>query len=357
MKTLFELQLTSAFRCKSLISIFVFAASLSFVGCNEVIDIGKAPADTNGGTDSSQNDSDSSSGDQTGGVVPLDPNEDDDADGILNGDDQCLVSPINEIIDDQGCSLSQIDSDDDGLKDDVDTCDNTPPGEMVDTRGCGTSTQNLVVTSGFIELDGLLVIELESTDYPSGWHLETGHMASGNAYIVWQGGDKFGQPGHGEITIPITINNPGIYRFDWRTLVTEGTRATEANDSWLKILADKFYGQKNGTSLVVCPKGKPASNGCVGADPEGASSGGWLKVYRSGGPVDEWKWNAGTNDNDKYYVFAEFDTAGVYTLSISGRSNWHGLDRLVLYRQDNASNNVDASVATNIATPESARVP
>jgi hypothetical protein len=337
--------------------------SLMLASCAKVDNFNQTPLDDDPASDTSRPDAsapniepDVDESDSEDPEPIIDPDADDDLDGILNGVDQCFVSPVDEFIDANGCSLSQLDSDDDGIKDDTDSCDSTPSGEMIDIRGCGVTTESDVVGSGFIEEAGLLVIELESTDYPAGWHLETGSFALGNAYLVWQGGDKFSQPGNGLIEIPIQINNPGTYRFDWRTLITEGDNPTEANDSWLTINSNSFYGSKISTGNVVCPKGKPVTNVCVGDDPEGASKGGWLKVYRSGGPVDDWKWNAGTNDNDKHSVYAQFNAEGNYVLKVSGRSNWHGVDRLTLYRQLNAEDNISADLATSITTNESARI-
>jgi hypothetical protein len=335
--------------------VFILLSSFLITGCADLKEFGNIAPNDVGGSD---NESVDPGDDQvTTPSEPADPEGDDDLDGIKNGLDQCFVTPTDELIDDLGCSLSQLDSDEDGYKDDVDSCDSTPAGEIVDSRGCGTVSEAGVVSSGFIESGGQIVIEMESTDYSTGWVLETGHFASGNAYLMWQGGNRFGSPGQGIIHVPLTINTPGRYRFEWRSIVGEGDNPTESNDSWLKILADSFYGfkVKSGVDSVVCPKGKPASNSCVGENPEGASSDGWFKIYRSGGPVDEWKWMANTSDNDAHPVFAEFDTEGVYDLYISGRSEWHGIDRLILYRNGNASNNVSLNKQQKTDAPESQR--
>ena len=52
-----------------------------------------------------------------------------------------------------------------------------------------------------------------------------------------------------------------------------------------------------------------------------------------------------TSDNDAHDIYADFNSAGVYTVLISGRSNDHLLDRFVLYKSG-------VSDATNTSNPE-----
>lgn len=285
-----------------------------------------------------------------------------DSDDVLNAEDNCDDTPRNELVDANGCSESQKDNDTDGLTNDIDVCDNTPVGEPVDDRGCGTTTETTVLSSAFIESNGIVVIELESTNYSGNWQLETGEKSSGNAYLLYQGNDNFNQPAIDVITVPIIISTTGIYRFSWRNIVGEGDSATEANDSWLQIESPHFYAKKisdtqGDTPLghIVCPVGKPASNSCIGDAPEGSSSLGWFKAYRTGGPVDDWVWRTFTSDTDPHAIFAEFTQTGQYNILISGRSFGHGIDRLVLYRSDNPDNNVSQEAATSLNAAVSLR--
>jgi hypothetical protein len=130
----------------------------------------------------------------------------------------------------------------------------------------------------------------------------------------------------------------------------------------LRIESPNFYAKKisdaqGSTPLghIICPNGQSSSNRCEGEPPEGSSSDGWFKVYRTGNPVDEWVWRSFTSDNDPHAIFAEFDTSGEYNILIAGRSFGHGIDRFVLYRSDNSDNNVDEAVATDINVAESPR--
>ena len=64
---------------------------------------------------------------------------DEDNDGILDSEDQCNNTPLGENVNEQGCSLSQLDSDEDGVNDSVDECNSTPSGEEVNAQGCSNS--------------------------------------------------------------------------------------------------------------------------------------------------------------------------------------------------------------------------
>ena len=59
---------------------------------------------------------------------------DDDGDGIINSQDQCLDTAKNAPVDINGCDL---DTDGDKVADYKDACRGTPKGVQVDERGCG----------------------------------------------------------------------------------------------------------------------------------------------------------------------------------------------------------------------------
>jgi len=64
---------------------------------------------------------------------------DDDGDGVMNDTDQCPDTPSGETVNSEGCSESQLDDDDDGVMNDVDQCSGTPTGESVNSEGCSDS--------------------------------------------------------------------------------------------------------------------------------------------------------------------------------------------------------------------------
>ena len=192
----------------------------------------------------------------------------------------------------------------------------------------------------FEEKDGLAVIEVERLDISgTSWSKKTAASGfSGANYLEWTGSDNFNNPGNGVISAKVKINSPGKYRFQWRNKVGKGNDATEHNDTWLKINANDFFGEKNGKK--VYPKG-------AGKSPvaEGASANGWMKVYSNG--TTAWSWRSSTNDFDPHAVFAQFNSAGVYTIQISGRSKNHLVDRMVLYKTS-----ISEANATNLSRSE-----
>ncbi|MGM8228672.1 carbohydrate-binding protein [Cellvibrio sp. ARAG 10.3] len=222
--------------------------------------------------------------------------------------------------------------------------------EFLSSPTTSTPPNNSSDALAFTEQNGLLVVELESTSYSNSWLLESGNGSFNGNFLTWKGNDSFGTPGMGTISIPVKINNPGRYKFNMRSIIRHGTSTTEANDSWLKINADKFYGFKNGH--IVCPRNTVAES-CNGDVPKGSSSNGWFKVYRSGSPANSFLWSALTSDNDGHNIFAEFNQAGTYSLEISARSKNHGIDRIVLHRDGNNENNVLSAYATSSERPES----
>ena len=212
----------------------------------------------------------------------------------------------------------------------------------------------------FIEQDGLVVVEIESLDIPQGWVIKNDDSNSIGRYAEWIDGndDVQATPGKGIMSVTISIPNLGIYQLMWRSSIRDGTSPTESNDSFLKILADNFYGFKTSNQSVVCPRGQASSNRCSGNEPNGSSSNGWFKVYRSGGnPPDDWVWRTFTSDNDAHSIYADFDQAGEYEIQISARSKYHAIDRFVLFRSLNVDDNVSQNFATESARPESLRLP
>ncbi len=194
----------------------------------------------------------------------------------------------------------------------------------------------------FEEQNGIVVIEMESGNLPSGWNRETGTAGyTGTSFIAWRGSDYFGSPGNGLIEYKVKINSPGIYRFQWRNKVGIGSDGTEHNDSWLKFPdAFDFFAQ-NGNSIKYPVGGSfKKSNVTV----MGNSSGGWMKIYNSGG-ASSFNWTSFTSDNDGHKVYAEFTTAGTYTIQVSGRSNGHFIDRMVLYKESSYSESSSTDIS------------
>jgi hypothetical protein len=67
---------------------------------------------------------------------------DDDNDGVLNSLDICPNTPLGQLVNTNGCSLSQMDADGDGVSDFLDQCPNTPLSVIVDSFGCEIDSDN-----------------------------------------------------------------------------------------------------------------------------------------------------------------------------------------------------------------------
>ena len=63
---------------------------------------------------------------------------DDDQDGVSNELDRCPETPLDTEVNEDGCSIDQLDqdSDNDGVLNEDDFCPNTEEGALVDPRGC-----------------------------------------------------------------------------------------------------------------------------------------------------------------------------------------------------------------------------
>ncbi|MDA8587016.1 Ig-like domain-containing protein [Rhodobacteraceae bacterium] len=213
----------------------------------------------------------------------------------------------------------------------------------------------------FVESGGLLVIEAESGELNSNWrdidsyslqaspNLGNPDAATGDDFIVWQGSQVFNSVRSGNIIeYDFYIENPGTYAFQWRSQVSNGGNSTEHNDSWLKTNADQFYANDINSNGVLRPAGAAAGTFPDGAEPpDGASDDGFFKLYSTG--LTNWTWRTFTSDNDSHLVFADFDTAGFYSLEIAARSSSHAIDRFVLSNVDDFTR----EEAQDLGLPES----
>lgn len=207
----------------------------------------------------------------------------------------------------------------------------------------------------------ILVIEAEELALKGSWTKQTANKGfSGSGYIGWTGAASMQTPGKGTLTAKLKLA-AGRYRMQWRNRIGKGTNATEHNDSFVRYPdVDHFYGMKivNGKESRTYPKPicedtakmaavKALPQVGVTKCPNGTSKDGWTKVYSSG--ATDWKWSAFTSDNDAHAIYIEVDKAGVYTLEISARSDFHLIDRIVIHDESVAAK--DAQALTLKPTP------
>lgn len=193
----------------------------------------------------------------------------------------------------------------------------------------------------FEEENGIVVIEIESTPEIGNWVIDSAISGyTGEHYLHYQGPNYYNAPFNSRLVYQINITTTGTYRFQWRSRIAAGSSNTDHNDSWLRFGdATDFYAQK--ASNVLYPHGSGKS-----PNPAGAGAGGWFKIYQN--VLDDWTWNTSTSDHDPHNIFVKFDSVGIYTFEIAGRSNGHAIDRVVLYHSS-----ASASQALNLNRPES----
>ncbi|WP_306013872.1 MULTISPECIES: PKD domain-containing protein [unclassified Allomuricauda] len=243
-----------------------------------------------------------------------------------------------------------------------------PPNLTIDENTgliSGTIDEGVVSDGGtaFNEENGLVIVEAESGN-TSGWNLttldgETGIIANNNSFS--------GQNGS-TILYEINIEQAGVYRFNWRSFYSGGS-STDENDNWLRFPNNDdvwFFGfdesagnPGNEASIIanlqgsqtdiVFPRG--TSRITTATTPEGSSSNGYFKIYRSGGSSEVYDWQARTSDNDPHGIYIWFVNPGTYTMEISERSSGHAIDRFALYKVDEYGFNYNPNNLTDL--PES----
>ncbi|WP_160148080.1 malectin domain-containing carbohydrate-binding protein [Rubripirellula obstinata] len=169
----------------------------------------------------------------------------------------------------------------------------------------------------FIEVDGVVVMEVESRAATDDWESEASITDfTGSGYYRWDGPNLYDQDQAGSLGVleyRVLITNPGTYQLRVRSHRDDGT-GTDSNDVWVKM-----------------------------------DSGNWKKIYSS--VQGQWTWNTkfdqtGTNPDASYTL-----EPGMHTFSIGGRSKDFRIDRVVLVNTELTTEN--AAKKTNV--PESDR--
>ncbi|MEM9325560.1 MAG: DUF5060 domain-containing protein [Bacteroidota bacterium] len=174
----------------------------------------------------------------------------------------------------------------------------------------------------YAEQDGIVVIEAENISPPSPWTLVNDSKATGGKYLSWGGGNNYGSPNGGEVSVELKITKTGTYRFMWLMRQPDGVASDLSNDSWVNF-PDATHMNQNGVPYN-----------------------GFIKVFGNG--KGEFRWAATADVNhQKSPLFVRFDQPGTYTLQLAGRSENHQIDRIVLFHSDVAQN-----TATNKALNE-----
>lgn len=235
------------------------------------------------------------------------------------------------------------------------TDDGDPPESDSETVTLTVTEPVLTPCDYAVGNNGVLVIQAEDLPLSGSWSIGNNVSFSGftgSGYIVWTGSSQNNRPGSGLIEIDLAIPEAGRYRLDWYNRIGMGTDTREHNDTWVQFPdSTDYYGADDTPDGETRRYPKPlcddaaemaqrsAIPGVIESTcPSGSTRDGWLKVYSTN--ANDWRWSARTSDNDAHDIFVEFAEPGVYTLELSARADFHLIDRIVLHRED---------VATNIA--------
>lgn len=179
------------------------------------------------------------------------------------------------------------------------------------------------------ETDGLVVVEAEALAPSAGWEMRTDDSDhTGAGYLAWTLPRQGRPAGEGVLTVRFRITAAGNYQFHWRSRLSDPTNRPETldpdgNDTWLRFIGgDDIPGQP-------------------------ALAAKWNKVALLGHP-SSWSWSTHADRGPPHPdspVCRHF-AAGDYELELSGRSQGHLIDRLVLRRF------MDAPAATPSAADE-----
>lgn len=150
---------------------------------------------------------------------------------------------------------------------------------------------------------------------PNGGPNQSG--VSGDSY-EWKGGNNFflAEAGEDILKYTVCIVDAGVYEFKIRSYADNSNSANDqANDIWVRF-----------------PTGVDVA-GQVDAVQ------GWIKVFRNGSFANQWTWVSSAEHNgNQWQTTQQYFSAGNHCIELSGRSNCHTIDRIVLCKAGTVSN-------------------
>lgn len=208
-----------------------------------------------------------------------------------------------------------------------------PPNNATNDWLCLVTSGTLKKTGPFLEEDGLLIIEMESTDSPLGLWIEKTDVPgyTGTCHFEFTGNNPSSGPPNSPLSYTFKINMTGNYHLNLRARKRlEGQPADRCNDCYVKMEGDFTSGNP------AYPTSTLTQN---------------TKLY--GGAANGWGWATNLDGNGAHNTDAaiyNLKAGETYTLTISGRSQRFNLDRIVL-RHSSVSN----EDARDPSRPESRR--
>jgi len=157
-------------------------------------------------------------------------------------------------------------------------------------------------TRPFLEQNGLVVMEVESSPLAGDWKLENSVTPYlGTCYYTWRrgGATSITSAGQGVLSYKVKISKPGTYNFRFRSYHNYPADQTQQNDTWVRM-----------------------------------DSGNWVKCYQVNSASGSWNFKCTFEIGHDHVAPAYQLTAGTHTLQLSGRSYGHSVDRIHLYTDD-----------------------
>jgi hypothetical protein len=197
------------------------------------------------------------------------------------------------------------------------------------------------------ESGGLVIMEMESTPSPLDlWQQKTDLAGyTGSGFLQFNGNNFASGPATSPLTYRFTINQAGLYYLHLHCAKEEHDgRDDVANDCYVRVEGDYTAGPGPHTG-----HGDNASLALLQSD---------TKYF--GGAIDSWKWENGQNssgnagnldpggESNKRIAVYDFKAGETYTLTVSGRSKFFRINR-IMFRHTSVAENT----AQNLSNPES----
>lgn len=197
---------------------------------------------------------------------------------------------------------------------------------MADQSDPHDAASNRDPAAVYVETDGMVVFEAESTASPLGlWSKKTaidGYTGSG--YLEFSGNEPASGPAKSPLVYRFRINKPGLYDLHLRCARQEVSgRKDWANDCYVRIEGNYGSGPNAGHRHQ-----KDATLSLLKSD---------TKFF--GGDLNEFVWASGARldpggKTNKRVAVYDFQADETYQLVVSGRSQFFKLDRILLRHRD-----------------------
>ena len=185
------------------------------------------------------------------------------------------------------------------------------------------------------ESGGLVIMEIENTASPLGlWEKKTNFPGyTGSGHLEFNGNKTSSGPATSPLTYTFKINKAGLYYLHFHCLknINDGQPDDHSNDAYVKVAGDYGAGPNAGNE-----HGDDAPLATLQTD---------TKFY--GGNKNAWAWASGNRldlggDGNKRVAVYDFKASKEYTLTVSGRSKYFNINRIVFRHTDTSTTNAQS---------------